>query len=197
MGQYFVLADVEQYCLRRFKKPLFFRAKDFRKNYIIYWYFVSKSRKLTIRFGLGQSQEAQQKELHRSFILQSDELWILCESMAFLYKSLLTLLMHKYVHKLIIIFVAWSFTSSLNHKVMIWCGLIRGPLRLLVLLARRKTLYYHYIITLWFTEVVKDHAKMVSIVEDLYYPKTLYLFRKLNNAFVHFLPDFLQYVMIF
>ena len=153
MGHYFVLADVEQYCLRRFKKPLFFRAKDCSKNYIIYWYFVSKSRKLTIRFGLGQSQKAQQKELHRSFILRSDELWILCESMAFLYKSLLTLLMHKYVHKLIIIFVAWSCTWSQIIRLWYDVALSERQLWLLVLLAWWKTLYYHHIITLWFTEV--------------------------------------------
>ena len=153
---------MEQYCLRRFKKPLFFRAKDFSKNYIIYWYFVSKIQKLTIRFGLGQSQKAQQKELHRSSILRSVELWVFrliyglfIRKFADVANAEVCTQVNNYIHSMIIYILT-------NCKVMIWCGFISLSAPLLVLLDRWKTLYYHHIITLWFTEVVKDHAEMVS-----------------------------------
>ena len=56
--------------------------------------------------------------------------------------------------------MAGSFTSSLHHKVMIWSGFIR-----LTASATVPTLWWweseksHHILTLQFSEVVKDHAK--------------------------------------
>ena len=56
--------------------------------------------------------------------------------------------------------MAGSFTSSLHHKVMIWSGFIR-----LTASATVPTLWWwesekpHHILTLQFSELVRDHAK--------------------------------------
>ena len=65
----------------------------------------------------------------------------------------------------IITLLAWSCTTSLNHKVMIWWGFFRqiAPAAMPAHIGADSLKKRHHIVTLWFSEVVKDHANYLKI----------------------------------
>ena len=66
-------------------------------------------------------------------------------------------------------YLAWSFTTSLNHKVTIWWGFFRlsAPTHAGTAACAVSLKKPHHIITLRFSEVVNDHAKYRSFVYSI------------------------------
>ena len=60
--------------------------------------------------------------------------------------------------------LAWSSTTSLNHKVMIWWGFFRqtAPATVPEHIGADSLKKPHHIVTLRFSEVVKDHTKNIN-----------------------------------
>ena len=67
----------------------------------------------------------------------------------------------KIAMSLLFILLVWSFTTSLNRKVMIWWGFFRltAPAAMPACIGAESLKKPHQIATLRFSEVVNDHAK--------------------------------------
>ena len=83
--------------------------------------------------------------------------------------------------------LGWSFTTSLNHKVVIWWGFFRLSAPTCTGIGAVSLKKPHHIATLWFSEVVNDHPNWSKI--DFFFsvrifwpvsPKLLNIFRMIG-----------------